>query len=228
MKFGPDEHGRISAAIAKAETSTSGEIFCVFARRVSSHVDVVLAWAGGLALIAPMLLIPLGFTSASLPGFADGWTAGHLAASDIAIGLSLSAYAAVQALVFAVVCLLGMIPTVRRWMTPRTVRASRCRRAAMAQFLAHGLHLTENRTGVLIFACEADHQVEIIADQNIHRKVDADVWMDAAEALARGLKADQAAEGYQHAIALCGAVLAEHFPPAARDRNELPDRLVEI
>ena len=98
----------------------------------------------------------------------------------------------------------------------------------MAQFLAHGLHLTENRTGVLIFACEADHQVEVIADQNIHRKVDADVWMDAAEALARGLKADQAAEGYEQAVTLCGAVLAEHFPPSALDRNELPDRLVEI
>lgn len=228
MKFGPEEHARVSAAIASAEAATSGEIFCVFARRVSSHADVVLAWAGALALSLPLLLIPLGFHSGSLPGFAKGWTAGHMAAADLAIGLSLAAYVSVQVLVFAVVCVVGMIPTVRRWMTPRSLRAARCRQAAMAQFLAHGLHVTENRTGVLIFACEADHQVEVIADRNIHEKVGADVWMDTAEALARGMKAGRPAEGYERAVALCGEVLARHFPPAPRDRNELPDRLVEI
>lgn len=228
MKFGLEEHARISAAIAQAEASTSGEIFCVYARSVSSHMDVVLAWAGGLALILPLLLIPFGFNPAWLPGFASGWSAGHMAASDIVVGLSLAAYAAVQMLVFALVCLIGMIPAARRWMTPRSLRASRCRRAAMAQFLAHGLHTTENRTGVLIFACEADHQVEIIADEAIHGKVDADVWMDAVEALAQGLKSDRAADGYERAVTLCGEVLARHFPPAARDPNELPDRLVEI
>lgn len=228
MKFGAEEHARISAAIAEAEKATSGEIFCVFARRVSSHVDVVLAWAGGLAMTLPLLLIPFGFNPAWLPGFSSGWTAGHMAASDIVVGLSLAAYAAVQMLVFALACLIGMVPAVRRWMTPRSLRASRCRRAALAQFLAHGLHTTENRTGVLIFACEADHQVEIIADEAIHRKVEAQVWMDAVEALAQGLKTDRAAAGYERAVALCGEVLARHFPPAARNRNELPDRLVEI
>ena len=29
-------------------------------------------------------------------------------------------------------------------------------------------------------------------------------------------------------IEACGAVLATHFPPGALDRNELPDKLVEI
>lgn len=228
MKFGPDEHARITAAIHEAEKITSGEIFCVFAHRVSHHADVVLAWAAGLALTVPLLLIPFGFNPAWLPGFSAGWTAAHLAATEITVGLSLTAYAAVQLFVFALVCLIGCIPAVRRWMTPRILRASRCRRAAMNQFLAHGLHVTENRTGVLIFASEFDHHVEIVADESIHAVVDPEVWMDAVQALAGHLRCDRAAEGYEAAIALCGQVLARHFPPALRDRNELPDRLVEI
>lgn len=228
MKFGREEHARITAAIREAEQATSGEIFCVFAHRVSHHADVVLAWAAGLALTVPLLLIPFGFNPSWLPGFSAGWTAAHLAATEITVGLTLAAYAAVQLFVFALVCLLGCIPAVRRGMTPRTLRAGRCRRAAMSQFLAHGLHVTENRTGVLIFASEFDHHVEIIADEGIHRAVEADVWIDAVEAMARHLKADRAAEGYEAAIARCGQVLARHFSPAPRDRNELPDRLVEI
>lgn len=228
MKFGHDEHARITTAIHEAEKTTSGEIFCVFAHRVSGYGDVVLAWAAGLALIVPLLSIPFGFNPAWLPGFSAGWTAAHLAATEVTVGLTLAAYAAVQLFVFALVCLIGWIPAVRRWMTPRTLRASRCRRAAMSQFLAHGLHVTENRTGVLIFASEFDHHVEIIADESIHGVVDAEVWMDAVQALASRLRSDRAAEGYEAAIALCGQVLARHFPPAAGDRNELPDRLVEI
>jgi putative membrane protein len=30
------------------------------------------------------------------------------------------------------------------------------------------------------------------------------------------------------AVAVIGDVLAEHFPKSAADRNELPDRLVEL
>lgn len=228
MKFGPEEHARITAAIHAAEATTSGEIFCVFARRVSHHADVVLAWAAGLALTVPLLLIPFGFDPSWLPGFSAGWTAAHLAATEITVGLTLAAYAAVQLFVFAVVCLLGCIPAVRRAMTPRILRAGRCRRAAMSQFLAHGLHATGDRTGVLIFASDFDHHVEIIADEGIHAVVDAEVWMDAVAALARDLRRDRAAEGYEAAIALCGQVLARHFPPAPGDRNELADRLVEI
>ena len=46
-------------------------------------------------------------------------------------------------------------------------------RRRMRQFLAHGLHKTENRTGVLIFAAVAERYVEIIADAGINAKVHA-------------------------------------------------------
>lgn len=228
MRFTEQDHARVSQAIAAAELKTSGEIFCVLARRVSSYRDVSLGWAAAAALIVPLALVPFSFDPAWFPGVADSWEAAHLAGRDIIIGRSLTAYAICQAAVFLVVFLLTCIPTVRRWATPRGIRRDRVRKAALQQMLAHGLHVTEQRTGVLIFASLADHQVEIVADQGIHSRVPADVWADAAAHLARELKAGRPVEGFEGAVTLCGRVLAENFPPRPDNPNETPDRLVVI
>lgn len=223
-----EAHDRIAAAIAAAETRTSGEIFCVLARRVSSYRDVSLGWAAAAALILPLGLIPLGFEAAWIPGFADSWEAAHLAAREVSTGQALGAYAVIQAVVFLSVYLITRIPVVTRWVTPRAIRRARTRNAAVQQFLAHGLHVTEARTGVLIFAALADHQVEIVADEGIHARVDQTVWGDAAEALSQGLKRGDAAAGFEAAVGLCGEVLADHFPPRPSNPNEVADRLVVI
>lgn len=219
---------RIAAAIAAAESRTSGEVFCVLAREVSSYRDISLGWAAAAAMLLPLGLIPLGFDPAWIPGLGDGWQAAHLSSTDVLVGQSLAAYVLVQAAVFLTVFLLTSVPAVRRRVTPRAVRRARVRRAAVEQFLAHGLHVTAARTGVLIFAALSDHQVEVIADEGIHARVDQDVWADAAAALAEGLKRDDCAGGFEAAIELCGAVLAEHFPPGPENPNELADRLVLI
>jgi putative membrane protein len=42
------------------------------------------------------------------------------------------------------------------------------------------------------------------------------------------LKQDRMADGLIAAVTRVGAVLAEHFPRAEDDHNELPDRLIEV
>ncbi|WP_292258294.1 TPM domain-containing protein [Brevundimonas sp.] len=228
MRFTPQDHARIAAAIAAAEARTSGEIFCVLARRVSAYRDVRLGWAALAALLAPMALIPLGFDPAWFPGVADSWEAAHLAARDIIIGRALAAYALVQAATFISVFLIVSLPVVRRWVTPRAVRRARARQAAVRQFMAHGLHQTDRRTGVLIFACLDDRQVEVVADEAVHGLAGPDTWADAVQALTGAMRAGRPVEGFEAAVGLCGDALAAHFPPAPDDRNELPDRLVLI
>lgn len=228
IKLTPEIEGRIGAAIAAAEATTSGEIFCVLARQVSSYRDISLGWAAAAALILPLALIPFGFDPAWIPGLGDGWQAAHLSSSDVIVGQSLAAYALIQSAVFLAVFLLTSIPGVRRMVTPRSVRRARVRRAALQQFLAHGLHVTRDRTGVMIFAALSDHQVEVVADEGIHARVDRDVWAEAVAALARGMKDGDPATGFERAIGLCGGVLAEHFPPRAGNPNEVHDRLVLI
>jgi len=226
MQVTSEDQARIAQAIAAAEGSTSGEIFCVVSRRVSSYLDVSLGWAAAAALILPMGLIPLGFDPAWFPGVGDPWEAAHLSSRGVTIGQALGVYAVVQAATFVAVFLLTRLPLVRRWVTPRSVRRARVRRAAVQQFLAHGVHVTQDRTGVLIFAALDDHQVELVADESIHSRVDRTVWAEAVAALVREMKADRPVAGFEAAIALCGAVLAEHFPPRPDNPNELPDHLV--
>lgn len=228
MQFTADDQARIAAAIATAEQKTSGEVFCVVSRSVSSYRDVSLAWAAGAALILPLGLVPLGFDPAWFPGIADSWESAHMAARDITIGKTLGAYAILQGALFLTVFLLTSIPVVRRWVTPRNVRRTRVRRAALQQFLAHGVHVTAERTGVLIFAALSDHQVELIADEGIHARVDQGVWADAVAALSRELRAGKPVAGFEAAITLCGDVLAAHFPPRDDNPNELPDHLIVL
>jgi len=228
MRLNSDEHARVAGAIAAAEARTSGEIFCVLAGQVSSYRDISLAWATAAAFILPLALIPLGLDATWFRGLSDSWEAAHLSALHVSIGRSIGVYAVFQAAIFLAAYVLLRIPALTRLSTPRGVRRDRARQAAMHQFLAHGLHVTEHRTGVLIFAALADRQVEIIADQGIHSRVDQAVWGDAVEILTEGLRDGRAAEGFEQAIALVGGVLADHFPPRPRNPNEVPDRLVEI
>jgi len=228
MPLSPDDSERIASAIASAEARTSGEIFCVLARQVSSYRDVSLGWAAAASLLLPLSLIPLGFDPAWFPGIADSWEAAHLASRHLTVGRAIEAYAVVQSAVFISVFLLTCIPFIRRRVTPRSVRRSRVRRAALQQFLAHGLHTTEHRTGVLIFAALEDHQVEIIADAGIHARVVQEVWGQAVDVLTERLRAGQPAAGFEAAVAVVGDVLAQHFPPRPKNIDELPNRLVEI
>ncbi len=228
MRFTRQDHDRVAQAIAAAEGQTSGEIFCVVAQRVSSYRDVPLGWAAACALVLPLLLVPLGFDPAWIPGLADSWETAHMAAREVTIGKALGAYAVLQAALFLAVFMIVSIRPVRFALTPRPMRRARVRRAAMQQFLAHGLQFTDQRTGVLIFAALEDHRVEIVADKGIHDRVDREVWGDAVEAMTRQMKAGRPVEGFEAAVALCGQVLGREFPPRPAERNELADRLVVL
>lgn len=228
MILSPADHARVNAAIAAAEKRTTGEIQCVLRREADSYAEVPLAWAAAAALILPLALIPLGFLHLPVNGFLDGWTVAHPSTTSVVAGTSIATYAAIQAAVFAVVYLLVSIPSVRRFMTPSAIRHRRAKRAALQHFLGQGMHLTEERTGVLIFACLADHHAEVVADEAIHSKVDPAVWREAVSVLVKEIKAGRIADGYVKSVEACAEVLSQHFPARERNPDERPDVLVVI
>ena len=69
---------------------------------------------------------------------------------------------------------------------------------------------------------------EILADAGINGKVPPDVWDEAVKTLVAEIRAGRPADGFVAVIERCGAVLAAHFPPGALQRDELPNRLLEI
>lgn len=201
--IGNVEKARVAAAIREAEAQTAGEIFCVIAQRSSDYRLVPLAWAALVALFAPLPLIYL-----------TAWSAGVIYLAQLAVFL-------ISALVLS-------HRRLRFHIVPRTTMHDRAHAEAMRQFFARGIAETENRTGVLIFASAGERYAEIVADEGINARVDRVVWDDAVEALVTAIKAGRPTDGFVAAIEKCGAVLAAHFPPGTLNRDELPNRLVEI
>jgi putative membrane protein len=203
MLISDNDKKRISATIAAAEQKTAGEIFCVIARQSGDYRLVPIVWAAFAALLLPLPL----------------WLITGLTAHWIYIA---------QLALFVVMALLLSIPAIRFRIVPRRRMQEQAHAEAVRQFCAQGLHKTEQRTGVLIFASEAEHYAEVIADAGINEKVPQQVWDDAVAVLIAEIARGRAADGFVGAIERCGAVLAQHFPPGALNRNELPDKLIEI
>jgi putative membrane protein len=111
---------------------------------------------------------------------------------------------------------------------PKSVRLRRAARTAREQFLAQGVHNTDDRCGVLIFVSVAEHYVEILADRAINEKVDQAAWDAIVAAFVTSVKQGEVAAGFEQAVQACGDLLVTHFPAAPGSRNELPDHLIEI
>ncbi len=208
----PADHRRIAAAIADVESRTSGEVFCIVAAEVSKYREVPLAYGAAAALLLPPAVLLLGLHPWTLGEFGGGWAeAPNL--GDAITG-ALTTYAGLQAILFALTAFIVAIPPVRRALTPRFLKRHRVRRTAYAHFASTGLIHAEARTGILIFASVDDRQVELVADAAIHKEVGDTAWNAAVAALVAGVKAADPASGFVRAIEICGAALAEHFPPA--------------
>ena len=203
MSFLTDEdRQKIASAIAEAERRTSGELVAVVAQSAGDYRHLLL-WPALAALLLPAILLTIA------PGM-NAWTL-YLA----------------QAATFLALALLAHLP-VRMALVPDRMKRRQASRLAREQFFERGLHLTRARTGVLIFVAVAEHYVEIIADQGIDALVPPGTWDKVVADFVERVRAGRIAEGFLAAIEAVGARLAEHFPPAADDRDELSNRLIEI
>jgi putative membrane protein len=195
---------RIAEAIRTAEARTSGELVTVIARAADDYVYIPLLWASLAALSVPAIV----------------WVSG--------VELRFLALYGVQLAVFLALSLLFRWTPLKMRLIPRAVKEHRASRLAWQQFFAQGLHHTRERTGVLLFVSLAERYVEIVADRGIHEKVTEGAWDAIVAAFIGHVKRGDIAQGFVSAIEGCGTLLAEHFPRPAEDRNELPNRLIEI
>jgi putative membrane protein len=225
----PSDLSAIEAAVTAAEARTTGEIYCVVTEESSHYNEVILAWAAGVALLGPAVLLLAG-VHVTIPDLFASWSASDVgAAIETAVRRALIGAIVVQGLLFVATALIVSIPVVHRALTPRGLKRLRVQRRAREQFIAKNLHLTRERTGVMIFVSLGERMAELIADEGIADHVDAHVWDKAMAALTNGLKRGDAEAGYAAAVGLCGDVLAETFPAKAGDNpNELPNAVVVL
>lgn len=217
-----DRH-RVADAVRAAESGTAGEIVTIVTERSDTYHDVALVWSVLAALLAlsALSIAPdfyLGLWDRLLGDWTIEWTPRQL--FELA--------GVVAALKFGGTWLILLWKPLRLWLTPRTIRNARVRARAVTCFKAGAERRTHGRTGILIYLSMAEHRAEIVADEAITSQVRPEVWGHAMASMIAEIAQGRVADGMIAAIHEVGMVLAEHFPRAENDVNELPDRLIEV
>jgi putative membrane protein len=201
--FTAEEQEQIQQAVAAAERRTSGEIVPMIvgasARYAEANVTGLIA---GLAL-----------GSAAAVAWGDPWGLVHVELAWPVAGAALG-------------LLLSHVPAVKRFLIPAARMAEAVHMRSLAAFTAHGLHYTKAHTGILILASLFERRVVVLADRGINEKVQPGTWDEIVGIITAGLKSNHGAAAFCAAIERCGNILAEHFPRAPDDQNELADKLV--
>lgn len=204
-----EDRARIAEAIRTAEATTSGEIYCVVAQRSDGYFF-------SAAMVFTVSILAISLAVAFL--METWWLTMRL---PVFVSAQLLALAAALALVYA-------WPGLRIRLAPQRWQYVRSHDNALKQFLARNVHLTAERTGVLIFVSLAERYAEIVADAGIDAKVPQDMWDSIVAGLIDDARNRRLTDGFVTAVAAVGALLAEHFPVRPDDVNELDDHLVEI
>ena len=197
----PAEHAWLSREIRAAEEKTAAEIYVVVAHSADDFRLVPFLWASAVALILPWIL----------------W---------LAAGLSIAVILPLQMLAFLVVSAALSHPRIRYRVIPSGIASDAAHRAAVAQLMAHGVHLDGNRTAILLYVSMLPRHIEVVADHGIHARVDSKHWHELVQIIRREAQAGRLADGLVAAIRTAGELLAQEFP-AAGERRRLGEDVVE-
>lgn len=208
-----DGYERVRRAVSDAEGTTSGEIVPMLVRS-SQWASPGATWAVLSVSLGVAFLITLLFLT--LPR--DFHPATFTFVGMIEWSLVILLWPAALAVSGA-----GWL---HRWIFSRETLRQRVERRALWEFHAAGLHETRDATGILLFVSARERQAVVLADKSIADRLPPETWDGVLRILLDGLARGDAPAGFVAAIARCGAILAEHFPPRADDRNELSDRFV--
>jgi len=223
MQLSEADHEKVSSAIAAAEAHTNGEIVAVATPISDPYHDVALHWA-----LIPLFAV---LAWAAWRPSALTWWYNFLFGGwqpDPTLSQLLTLLMVFAALKFTVALLILKWMPLRLALTPSATKHRRVRRRAIAVFKAAAERRTAERTGILIYLSMAERRAEIIGDAAITSVTTPETWGDAMTALLVDVRQGRVGEGIVAAIERVGTVLSEHFPRLEDDRNEIPDKLIEL
>lgn len=216
LKLGLNEANmdHIKKAIQEAEEKSSGEIAVAAIDESDdySFYELFASLIGGILVFAAFLPF-----SPSVAGWIDSlfW--------DFSILYVLIFYGLLLALCMTALFLVFNIPALDRFIIPRRARSEAVYRRALQCFIESGVYATKENNGVLIFISLLEHEVRIIADSGLLRKIDPQILDALAKDLAAGIKTGDLFEVLIKTIDECGRILAEEFPSAEKPENQLAD-----
>lgn len=200
----PVQQQELRDSIGAAERSTCGELAVVVLEESDRHPQACWLSALLFAVTAGTLLA--------------GESALHHPAGALAIALGAGGLGYTLA---------RLLPDYRQRFISRARAEEMAEEQALQEFAALGVHRTHECTGVLILVSLLEREVVVLADEGIHSRVQAEVWLEVNRKILEGIRSGSLARGLLAGIAEAGAILAHHAPPPpGLNRNELPDHLV--
>ena len=196
------ERDRISQAVLEAEKLTTGEIVPMIVAQSDDYPGA--RWR--LAIVIALLFGFLAYFF--LDDFDPAWIL-WVQIPGLYIGYSLGTFGVV----------------LRPFLASSKIDEEVHQRALQA-FFSRDLHATKDRTGILVMASLLEHRVEILADTGINAKVSQETWQGILTELIGKIKSGDLTEGICNAVRECGEVLAEDFPGAHDNPNEISNKII--
>jgi putative membrane protein len=224
--FSDEENKAISAAVARAERKTSGEIVVMVVDRSSLYREAAVFGGFVLAGVVAMAI------ELALNGFLSlgrDWSAAQGAATHW-----FSAAQAAELWTFLPILFLAYLPCrllctrvepLRLFFVPHRRREQAVVQNALRMFHLKGLDRTRDATGVLIYFSLAERRVRILGDRGIDTALTAEGWRRFADRLSVAERAGRAAVEVQAVVDELGELLGQRFPRRADDTNELSDEV---
>lgn len=108
------------------------------------------------------------------------------------------------------------------------VRGQSPRERAIEVFSQLRVWDTAHNSGVLIYVQLVDRRIEVIADRGISAKVPQHDWDAICRRMEAAFRERRFEQGVLKAIGEITELLSQHFPPPAREHDELPARPVVL
>ena len=217
--FSDEQRRQVDAAVGHAESKTSAELVPVVATasgRYDRAEDIVGLWFAILVAIATSILLPLRTSEAGSWG-------------GIPLFWQIMVFIVGMLVAFIVgAAIASHIGWLRRLFAPRNEMRDDVAARAREVFFDKRIHGTSRRTGVLFYVSLFERMASVIADQQVIDKLGQPALDELCIELTSALHQGQPADALCDVLASAGNRLADVFPRASEDHNELSDALVTI
>ncbi len=203
------EQKKITAAVQKAEQSTSGEIVPMIVSR-SHHYPVATVW-GAVLLAFPLALILTTLASSFF------WT------DPYNLWLFLAFFIPLHLMLHKAV---PMLPLLHRIFVSRSRAEEEVAEEAMKVFFTEKLYKTKDENGILLFISVFERRVCLLGDAGINARISQTEWDEIVTLITLGIKEKRQCKALCQAIEHVGDILKAHFPIQEDDENELHNLII--
>ena len=102
------------------------------------------------------------------------------------------------------------------------------RERARELFVQYGVWDTEDNVGVLIYINLAEHQVDIVADRHVGRRITPEQWQAICRTMTAGFAQGNYHDSTVQALGELNSLLQHHFPATGERGNQLPNEPILI